>query len=106
MPGTCVASFHLVRERPGRAAQTVARLGTDRRPLQSTDGLIFWRLLGTSRGSDTGLGMDPLRTAVFAVWVDDAALDDFLSSSAIARRWAGAAEAYSVRLRSLGGHGT
>ena len=106
MPGTSVASFHLVRERPGRAVQAVARLGTDRRSLRSTDGLIFWRLLGTGRGRDTGLGMDPLRTAVFAVWEDDVALDDFLCASPIARRWADAAEAYSVRLRSLGGHGT
>jgi hypothetical protein len=106
MPGTAVASFHLVRERPGRAAQTLAHLGTDRRPLRSTEGLIFWRLLGTGRGRDTGLGMDPLRTAVFAVWEDDASLDDFLSASPIARRWAGAAEAWSVRLRCLGGHGT
>ena len=106
MPGTSVASFHLVRERPGRAVQAVARLGADRRPLRSTDGLIFWRLLGTGRGRDTGLGMDPLRTAVFAVWEDDVALDDFLCASPIARRWADAAEAYSVRLLSLGGHGT
>ena len=106
MPGTNVASFHLVRERPGRAAPALARLATDRRALRAADGLVFWRLLGTGRGRDTGLGVDPLRTAVFAVWEDDAAIDAFLSASPIARRWEDAAEAYSVRLRSLGGHGT
>jgi hypothetical protein len=106
MPGTSVASFHVVRERPGRAAQALTRLATDRRWLRSTDGLVFWRLLGTGRGRDTGPGMEPLRTALFAVWEDDAAIDGFLSASPIARRWADAAEAYSVRLRGLGGHGT
>jgi hypothetical protein len=106
MPGTNVASFHLVRERPGRAAQALARLATDRRPLRATDGLVFWRLLGTGRGRDTGPGIDPARTALFAVWEDDGAIDGFLSASPIARRWEDAAEAYSVRLRGLGGHGT
>ena len=106
MAGTSVASFHLVRERPGRAARALARLATDRRTLRATDGLTFWRLLGTGRGTDTGLGVDPLRTALFAVWEDEAAIDAFLSASPIARRWEDAAETYSVRLRSLGGHGT
>jgi hypothetical protein len=106
MPGTSVGSFHLVRERPGRAPQALGRLATDRRKLRATGGLLFWRLLGTGRGRDTGLGVDPVRTAIFAVWADDAALDAFLSASPIARRWEDAVEAYSVRLRSLGGHGT
>ncbi len=106
MPGTSVASFHLVRERPGQAARALARLATDRRHLRRTDGLRFWRLLGTGRGRDTGLGIDPLRTAVFAMWEDDDALDDFLSHSPVAHRWADADEAYTVRLRALGGHGT
>ena len=90
MPGTRVASFHLVRERPGQAVRALTRLATDRRHLARTDGLTFWRLLGTGRGRDTGLGIDPLRTAVFAVWEDDGALDEFLSISPVARRWADA----------------
>lgn len=106
MPGTRVASFHLVRERPGQAVRALTRLATDRPHLGHTDGLTFWRLLGTGRGRDTGLGIDPLRTAVFAVWEDDGALDEFLSVSPVARRWADAEEAYTVRLRALGGHGT
>ena len=106
MPGTRVASFHLVRERPGHAVRALTRLATDRRHLGHADGLTFWRLLGTGRGRDTGAGIDPLRTAVFAVWEDDGALDGFLANSPVAGRWADAEETYTVRLRTLGGHGT
>jgi hypothetical protein len=106
MPGTLMASFHLVRERPGRAVAALARLATDRRVLARTDGLVFWRLLGTGRGSDTGFGVDPRRTALFALWESDAALDDFLTKSPLTRRWERAAEVYTVRLLALGGHGT
>jgi hypothetical protein len=63
-------------------------------------------LLGTGRGDDTGTGVDPRRTAVFAVWADESALDSFLADSAVGRRWADLDEAWHVRLRSIGGHGT
>ena len=106
MEGHRVASFHLVRERRGRAPAALARLGTDRVRLARGGGPVFWRLLGTGRGSDTGVGIDPRRTALFALWDDDAALDTFLARSPIARRWRDADEAYTVRLRHLGGHGT
>jgi hypothetical protein len=101
-----VASFHLVRERPGRAPLALARLGIDRPRLRRTPGLVFWRLLGTGRGSDTGPGADLRRTALFAVWQREADLDRFLDRSSIAGRWEGAAESYHVRLRAGGGHGT
>jgi quinol monooxygenase YgiN len=100
-----IASFHLVRERPGRGVLAMARLGTDRWRLPGVPGLRFWRLLGTGRGDDTGPSVDVRRTAMFAVWEDEAALDAFVSSSPIARRWAEAAEAWHVRLRGAGGHG-
>ena len=100
-----VASFHLVRERPGRAPLAMARLGTDRRRLRGVDGLEFWRLLGTGRARDTGPSSDLRRTALFAVWRDAAALDAFLADSPIAARWDRAEEVWSTRLRSLGGHG-
>ena len=106
MEGQRVASFHLVRERPGRALAALARLGTDRVRLARGGQPVFWRLLGTGRGSDTSVGVDPRRTALFAVWEDDEALDVFLARSPIARRWHGAEEAYTVRLRRVGGHGT
>lgn len=100
-----VATFHLVRERPRRAALAMARLASDRFRLRQQPGLTFWRLLGTGRGSDTTPGADLRRTAVFAIWDDSAAIDEFMRSSAIAQRWANAEEAYHVRLRLIGGHG-
>ena len=106
MAGTRIASFHLVRERPSRALAAMARLATDRPRLAGTGGLVFWRLLGTGRGRNTGFGVDPRRTALFALWESDAALDAFLAGSAIARRWGTAEESYTVRLHSLGGHGS
>jgi heme-degrading monooxygenase HmoA len=69
-------------------------------------GLRFWRLLGTGRGDHTGPGADLARTALFAVWDDEAALDRFLETHRIAARWQAAGECWSVRLRGLGGHGS
>lgn len=83
----------------------MARLATDRLRLPRVPGLAFWRLLGTGRGADTGPSVDPRRTALFAVWDEEAALDDFVRSSPIARRWAVADEVWHVRLRGAGGHG-
>lgn len=66
---------------------------------------MFWRLLGTADGGSTSGGADPRRTALFAVWQDEAALESFVDEHPIADRWARAEEAWHVRLRSLGGHG-
>lgn len=101
-----IASFHLVRERPSRAALALLRLATDRPMLRRVGGLRFWRLLGTGRGDDTGPGADLRRTALFAVWEAEEALDTFMTEGRIARRWMAAEEAWHVRLRSLGGHGS
>jgi hypothetical protein len=101
-----IASFHLIRERRGRAPLAMARLGLDRPRLNRVEGLAFWRLLGTGSGSNTGPGADPRRTALFAVWENEADLDRFLAGHPIARRWKRAEEQWSVRLRRLGGHGT
>jgi hypothetical protein len=100
-----IASFHLVSESAWRAPVALARLGSDRLRLARVPGLVFWRLLGTGRGDDTGPGVDPRRTALFAVWDDDTALDEFLDRSVIGRRWTDVDEAWHVRLRLLGGHG-
>lgn len=99
---TSVASFHLTRLAPGRQPLALARLGTDRLGLRRTPGLRFWRLLGTGRGSDTGPGADLRRTALFAVWDDESALDAYLAG--VGERVAD--ERYVVRLVALGGHGT
>jgi hypothetical protein len=100
-----VASFHLVRERSGRAPLVSARLGTDRFRLRGVPGLRFSRLLGTGRGPDTARSFDPRRSALFAVWDDEASLDRFLTDHPIAHRWRRAEEAWQVRLRGIGGHG-
>jgi hypothetical protein len=101
-----VASFHLLRERPWHAPVALARLGTDRLRLRNVPGLVFWRLLGTGRGDETARSIDPRRTALFAVWDHEAALERFLESPMVARRSAAADEAWHVGLRGVGGHGS
>ena len=82
-----IASFHLVREATWRTPLAMGRLGTDRCRLDRMPGLAFWRLLGTGRADDTGPGIDPRRTALFAVWDGESTLDHFLAASAIGQRW-------------------
>jgi len=101
-----IASFHLVKERPGRQPLVLARLATDRFRLGDVDGLLFWRLLGTGRGDDSAAGADLSRSALFAIWRDEQALEQFLASHPIAHRWANAHEVWHVRLRGAGGHGS
>jgi len=91
-----VASFHLLRHNGPLTA--MSRLATDR--LRRPPGLVTWRLLGTGRGADTGPSADLRRTAVFAVWEDDAAFDRFVATPR--QRLV---ERYDVRLRLVGGHG-
>ncbi len=74
--------------------------------LRRVGGLLFWRLLGTGRGDITGPSADLRRSALFAVWDDESALDHFLTSGPIARRHCDAEEAWHVRLRAVGGHGS
>ena len=103
---TRIASFHLVREHPGRQPLVLARLGTDRARLPRVDGLRFWRLLGTGAADDTAPSADLRRSALFAVWTDEAALDRFLDTHPIARRWRHASEHWHVRMLAAGGHGS
>jgi len=94
-----VASFHLVRF--ASATRPLAAQPAWRRRLARTDGLVFWRLLGTGRGSSTAAGVDLCRWALFAVWSDAAARARF------APPWGDEPlEGYEVGLAPLGGHGT
>ena len=101
-----IASFHLTRYVPRHAPAAMAGLVSRTRVLAATPGLRFARQLGTGRGSAMGLGADLRRWATFAVWEDDGALDAFLASSPLARRWQEQGEeSWTVRLMPLSAHG-
>lgn len=100
MGGVQVASFHLVRDRFG-----VAGLPLDRWGVRHVDGLQWARLLGTGRDGRVVRSFDPRRRAMFAVWRDLDALDEFMTSHPVAARWATAAESWHVALRPVRGGG-
>ncbi|RCG22811.1 spheroidene monooxygenase [Sphaerisporangium album] len=98
-----MASFHLIRY-PDIGATRY--MGLDRPVLRATGGLLFWRLLGTGRGTSMSLGADPRRWALLAVWRDEPALEAFLEHSPIAARWRErASEYWHVRLTPVTSRG-
>jgi heme-degrading monooxygenase HmoA len=98
-----IASFHLIRDHG--VFSNLTRLGRDRRILQRTPGLQFWRLMGTGRGRNTGPSVGWRRRALFAVWDDEMSLANFQRSSPVVSAWRLAEESWHVRLRLLSGGG-
>lgn len=72
--------------------------------LRRTGGLVFWRLLGTGRGSAIGPGADLRRAALFALWRSEADLDRF--EERMSPRWSRLEESYHLRMTGAGGHGS
>jgi hypothetical protein len=98
-----IASFHLARYADIGAMR---HMGLDRPVLRATEGLLFWRLMGTGRGASMTLGADLRRWALLAVWRDERHLERFLRCSPIAARWRHeAVECWQVRLLPLASRG-
>ncbi|WP_232835803.1 spheroidene monooxygenase [Actinocorallia populi] len=87
-------------------AGAMRHMGLDRPVLRATEGLLFWRLMGTGRGTSMTLGADLRRWALLAVWRDERHLERFLRYSPIAARWRDEAEeCWQVRLLPLASRG-
>ena len=97
-----VASIHLRRVASGQIARAVASMATDRLRLSRTDGLRFWKLLGTGSGQTfTPQDADPTTWGLFAVWDSIDALRRFEAQSSVVRSWASAQEQWSATLLPL-----
>jgi hypothetical protein len=83
-----LVTVHLFGVTPAAVPAAVARMGLDRRPLASTPGLRFWKLLGTGDGRTfTVRDADLLRWGLLAAWDDPAALVAFERRSPVSAAW-------------------
>lgn len=95
---------------PGQIWRGQARLAMDNLDLTRTEGLCFWRLLAAGRGDRSSPKGQPLpnlgRSALFAVWGEESALDGFLRESPVAGRWGKhTREMRHVKLQPIGTEG-
>lgn len=63
------------------------QMGTSRRVLARTDGLRFWKLLGTGHGRGFSLRPDFSRYGLLAVWESAQAADRFISGSPLMQEY-------------------
>lgn len=100
-----IAALTLARYPWRNAYGALARMGLNRRPLQHTPGLRFWKLLGSARGLAFG-PWNPRRYGLFSVWDSPAALDAFeRESPVIAAYRRRVDELWTVRLKPISWHG-
>ena len=86
--------------------QGMNALARNRFALRGVDGLEFWRVLGTGKGDDTSPSADLSRTALFLMWRNEDALQNFLREHSVARQMNETEEHWHVKLRSVGGMGS
>jgi hypothetical protein len=101
-----VASFHLA-QRPTGLRSLGPALGSRAVPhrLAGRPGLVLGRVLATAPDSSPS-GPDPSRWALFTVWEDESALEEWLASEPLLDGWADeGAEVFAVRLEPLTAHG-
>ena len=104
-PGDPVVSLTLNRYSWPQAWAGMSKMGRDHPHLRAVPGLNFYRLLGSGRGHNLGLGADVRRWARLAVWSSAAACQRFEDSSWRQQELALTQESYTLMLRPIRWHG-
>ena len=86
-----VASFHLVTYPRKVLLAKLLNIPAERWELSEAQGCTFGRILGTGREHTTRTSISLSRWAAFAVWKSEEDLEEFLTSSTLAKRWADSA---------------
>lgn len=100
-----VVSLTLNRYGWSQAWAAMSKMGRDHPHLRGVPGLNFYRLLGSGRGNDLGLGVDVRRWARLAVWSSPAAFQLFEDSPWRQQELALTQESYTLVLRPTRWHG-
>ncbi len=105
-PGAALTTFTLFRYPPGQRLWAFKLMGRARRPLATTAGLGFHRLLGSGSGLGFSLLPDLGRYALLASWSSEQAADEFFATSPLLADCRDhAAELWTVKLLALRSRG-
>ena len=105
-PAGAVTTITLCRYQGSQRLWAFNQMGGSRRILARTDGLLFWRLLGTGQGRGFSLRPDFSRYGLLAVWRSQDAADRFMSGSALMREYRGrSSECWTVALHPYDSRG-